>query len=281
MSEYALYEFEDDKYRLRIMVDEYPESPREWSNLATMVCGHKHYNLGDEQAERVGEYLSWEDWLEHEVLDFYTTFYNDEDAVIYLPLYVYAHGGLTMNTVGFDCRWDSGQVGWIYVTKEKLRNETGYSEKELFSTDKHRVPDVGEHVRIAKFGDEWGKVVSIEESLGKKVFTVDFDSNKALNYRNDERKVIVELDDITEVKADVAYEILVEEVAMYDLYLTGQVYGFVLEKKEFCSHCKHAEFVSEEPCWGFYGNDFESLIEDMKYNVPEDVRYLFDKLEEC
>lgn len=33
--------------RLKIVHDEHPESPREWSNLGTMICFHPHGNLGD------------------------------------------------------------------------------------------------------------------------------------------------------------------------------------------------------------------------------------------
>lgn len=40
-----------------------------------------------------------------------------------LPLYLYDHGGITIRTSSFSCSWDSGQVGWIYVTKTRLRKE--------------------------------------------------------------------------------------------------------------------------------------------------------------
>lgn len=46
------------------------------------------------------------------------------DMVI-LPLYLYDHSGITMNTAGFSCPWDSGQVGWIYADKEAIRKEYG------------------------------------------------------------------------------------------------------------------------------------------------------------
>ncbi len=35
------------KYLIEILNDEDPENPREWDNLGTMVCFHRHYNLGD------------------------------------------------------------------------------------------------------------------------------------------------------------------------------------------------------------------------------------------
>lgn len=40
-----------------------------------------------------------------------------------LPLYLYDHSGITMNTSGFSCGWDSGTVGYIYLTKEKWDKE--------------------------------------------------------------------------------------------------------------------------------------------------------------
>ena len=30
-----------------------------------------------------------------------------------------------MNTTGFSCRWDSGQVGFIFISKEKMLKEYG------------------------------------------------------------------------------------------------------------------------------------------------------------
>lgn len=36
-------------FRYLIEYDDHAESPREWDNLGTMVCWHRHYTLGDEQ----------------------------------------------------------------------------------------------------------------------------------------------------------------------------------------------------------------------------------------
>ncbi len=48
-----------------------------------------------------------------------------EDVCVILPLYLYDHSGITMNTTGFSCPWDSGQVGWVFVSKKKVREEYG------------------------------------------------------------------------------------------------------------------------------------------------------------
>lgn len=93
------------------LVEVYPDydapDPREWDNLGTMVCWHKSYDLGDQQAPRnLGS--------EEAVLDFYGV----EERDLFLPIYIYDHSGITVSTSPFGSRWDSGQVGWIFVKWE-------------------------------------------------------------------------------------------------------------------------------------------------------------------
>ena len=50
------------------------------------------------------------------------------EKYLMLPLYLYDHSGLAMSTESFSGRaphaeWDSGQVGWIYVSKEDALKE--------------------------------------------------------------------------------------------------------------------------------------------------------------
>lgn len=126
------------KRRIRIVNDDTPENPREWDNVGTMICFHSRYSLGDGSTN-----LSPSDWLESLALGADSKLENrlerlseqeSVDAAIwvvlekhffFLPLYLYDHSGITMNTSGFSCGWDSGQVGWIYVPKEIAKNEYG------------------------------------------------------------------------------------------------------------------------------------------------------------
>lgn len=102
-------------YKIDIIQDDLAESPRDWDNLGTMVCWHNRYNLGDEQpSESPDDYYA--DVLKPII---------DKGGVV-LPLYLYDHSGLSMNTGGFSCPWDSGQVGYIYATAEKIREEYGF-----------------------------------------------------------------------------------------------------------------------------------------------------------
>lgn len=57
-----------------------------------------------------------------------------EPYAIWLPLWLYDHSGITMSCgvrrgQFADC-WDSGQVGWIYTTKDNVVKEIGYSEND-------------------------------------------------------------------------------------------------------------------------------------------------------
>jgi len=47
-----------------------------------------------------------------------------------LPLYLYDHSGITMNTTGFSCPWDSGQVGWVYASHKDIKKEYGSFSEE-------------------------------------------------------------------------------------------------------------------------------------------------------
>lgn len=40
------------------------------------------------------------------------------DDYYFLPVYKFEHSGIAYNTGGFSCPWDSGQFGYIYISKE-------------------------------------------------------------------------------------------------------------------------------------------------------------------
>jgi len=161
--------------RLRIERDIIVKSPREeWDNLGTMLCWHRRYYLGDKSHplhHLDTEYSNWDD-LENAIA-------KHEDVAVILPLYLYDHSGITISTTPFSCPWDSGRVGFIYVTKDKVR--------EAFDVK-----------RISK------------KTLAK------------------------------------VTEILKGEVETYDMYLRGDVWGYVIEEDD-------GDTI--DSCWGFYGED--------------------------
>jgi hypothetical protein len=91
------------------------DNPRSWDNLGKMVCFHNRYDLGDEHTYDHRDYNGWEE-MKNAII-------KEEDVAVILPLYLYDHSGITMSTSPFSCRWDSGQVGWYFVSKKKVREE--------------------------------------------------------------------------------------------------------------------------------------------------------------
>ena len=135
---------EKGKYTVKIVRDEDSSSPREWDNLGTFVNFHSKYNIGDENEKT--------DFIEYMEQKFnFNEDYDDQQTYIdrmmekfsekhiVLPVYMYDHSGITINTTGFHCPWDSGQVGFIYVSKEKVRKEYGWKliTKKRIETIEH------------------------------------------------------------------------------------------------------------------------------------------------
>jgi hypothetical protein len=179
--EYVYEEKKVGKYTVKVVQDIDPIDPRkDWEPLGTMVCIHRRYNLGDVKnagMEDIREITKRKD-------------------IFWLPLYLYDHSGITMSTGPFACPWDSGQVGIIYIEKEKFRKEWNCK-------------------RVNK----------------KKV-----------------------------------YDLLRAEVEIYDNYLTGAVYGFIVEDETG---------DSVDSCWGFFGDTKECLeegIHSAQYCIRNDIK---------
>ena len=260
-------------YTLKVVYDEDPENPRkDVENFGTMMCWHSRYSLGDEHSytapddflraqlfsslcatpnvvydfikagkaknacikhnkrtqetelyERSNRPMSDDkdapraliepavvtyptklekdgsvpDWFLDNCLDLLSvgemmaiTELTDEFFI--LPLYLYDHSGITMNTTGFACQWDSGQVGWIYVEKDAILKN--WVAEEL-------TPEL---IQQAK-------------------------------------------------------DLMVAEVAHYDLYLRNDCYGYILEKD--------GEHV--DSCYGFMCG-YDALRSEIEEYMPEE-----------
>lgn len=103
-------------YTICIISDDDPMNPRtEFDNLGTIVTWHRRYNLGDNQPD-----IEPKEWLTENV--------NEIKCI--LPVYMYEHSGITISVSSFNDSWDSGQLGFIYVTKEKLKQQ-GLQDKTI------------------------------------------------------------------------------------------------------------------------------------------------------
>lgn len=127
-------------YLIEIYPDMCPDSPREWDNLGTMAYKHRNYTLGEEEIsdpiDWLTEKLNLSKETVHRIAESLGVFYYSDEVkeeleerfmekYVALPTYLYDHSGITMKTAPFGCRWDSGQCGYIYVSKAKVREEFG------------------------------------------------------------------------------------------------------------------------------------------------------------
>jgi hypothetical protein len=104
----------DNGYKIEIHMDSDPVNPRkDWEPLGKMICFHRRYTLGDNHDLRSDMFAGWDE------MESYIR--KELDAAVILPLYLYDHSGITMSICPFGDRWDSGQVGFIYMTKEDAK----------------------------------------------------------------------------------------------------------------------------------------------------------------
>jgi hypothetical protein len=141
----------------------------------------------------------------------------ENGSLVGLPVYVYSHSGATMRTTPFSCPRDSGQSGFVYMTKQTARG--------------------------------WGKSKT-------------------------------RLTKATKAKALEACRSLVKS---YDQYLTGDVWGYVIDKAVedplrpgeqmldenddpvYDENDDPVYDEGEDSCWGFLGHDWKTNGMDLEY----------------
>ena len=97
--------------RIEIGYDCDPINPREdFDNLSTFAFFHRDFKNESDILSSC-----------HNSLEDIRKYLEKEYDAICVPVYAYIHSGVALNTTGFSCPWDSGQLGFAYVTKEKAR----------------------------------------------------------------------------------------------------------------------------------------------------------------
>ena len=137
-SPFKMKDQEGVEYTLEVINDDCPESPRAWDNVCTMICWHRHYDLGDKHNyDDVDDFLDglcfrilYKDCDELDGLHWQDKFkmLDESNLILIKPINMYDHGGITMSTSSvypFNDPWDAGYVGFIYVTKKTIFEECG------------------------------------------------------------------------------------------------------------------------------------------------------------
>lgn len=138
-------------FKIEIWEDENCPNPRENDNLATIACFHRRYNIGDKHPYSIEEIGEAE-----------RTGFLDGKKIIHLPVYGYDHGGMVLDTKAFSCPWDSGKLGIVFVTEERVREELGWDRLNAARRERIAIT-LGMEVReLSRWmqGDTWGYTVT-------------------------------------------------------------------------------------------------------------------------
>ena len=179
---YVIKEAKLGNETVKIVQDGDVETPRNWSNLSKMIFTGSYKHLGDKhEVDFDEEFDSRQDFIgrgEEIVRKHF------KDVAVCYAVYMYKHSGESISIYysgQYTCRWDSGTIGFVIVTKEDIRKE--YNIKR-----------------------------------------------------------------VTQKYVDKCENIVRGEIKTLDQYISGEVYGYVVEDKD--------ENVIDS-CYGFFGDDIE------------------------
>jgi hypothetical protein len=119
---YTVKEAKVGNETVRIVQDSFVESPRSWDNLAKMIFTGGHTHLGDKHEVDFNLFFeSRQDFIDRgeEVVR-----KHFKDVVVCYPVHLYEHSGTSISisdSYPYNCRWDSGTIGFAIVTKEDIR----------------------------------------------------------------------------------------------------------------------------------------------------------------
>ena len=112
----------------------------------------------------------------------FETLKESGEILYYKPLYKYEHSGVAFSTEPFSCRWDSGQIGWIAITKESQKL-TGILEKCFDDVIKSELKTYEEWVN----GECYGYVIpELDDSCWGYIGDYDFcieDAKDIIDYK--------------------------------------------------------------------------------------------------
>lgn len=145
-------------HQIEIRYDPFAQSPRENDNLGTIWLHERiNYKADDNSFSDIDNFLTQNLEVEDrdrfervmdQVWSKYPDYYNSredqkaaddleqkirerymailERSYIILPVYIYEHSGVMFKTSPFSCPWDSGQAGFIMVSRAQVRKEYGW-----------------------------------------------------------------------------------------------------------------------------------------------------------
>lgn len=256
---------EKEEYRgctINVYYDDTPEDPRAWDNVATFVCEHRRYNLGDEQD------------IEGRI----DGLFND-----YVPTKAIIDHFVKTRDAHLVPGEENDYCDQYYEYKETICGEeyTRHIDADTSDSDDSIASDMADQLDMCEkisLLEDTGEVVTLPISmyehsgislwLGSKWGHPDDQWDcSSIGLAFVEKKTAKEegmLDPGDEYEHDWkkwAYAMMEGEMETYNKYVSGEVYGYMIEDEEG-EECSDVHLCG---CWGYY--DKGHLLEDAKDNI--------------
>ena len=241
--------------RVRIVHDPDPINPRkDYDNLGTMLCWHRRYTLGDEQPKE-----------------------NPTHAINRLAEEACPRlAQIVENWEGVSWEWLRDNTP--NMTFEQRQQAIGAHLRELTNAvlDKYFVilplylfDHSGITMRCRPFSCPWDSgqvgylVCSLEDARKNFMLDQGADWNTCVPWDSTGGEVKT-----TKSLREATVAVLEAEVELYDQYLRGDVFGFVVEECETCECCGHTKWKELDSCFGFLGNDMTTngILDQLAYD---------------
>lgn len=252
------FTYEGERYCVHVHYDECSDDPRSWDTpFSTMACFHPRYRLGDDVGTSDPEEF-WRGLVRKLVPESEAFAAVESGAVTGIRITENAENSELIDVYETSCFGDPKEcLEYEGINRNALYE---YIEDDLTIRNcqellqpylewlplwlyDHSEITMSCGARSYPYNDEWDSgcvgwiIITKETALKERIGCCD-----ESNWRE---KAIADME---------------AEVAIYDQYLTGEVYGFTLYREE------DGEWIEQDSCWGFYGDDV--MANGISDNVP-------------
>lgn len=255
-------------YHLEIEYEHEPINPRaDYDNFGHMMCWHSRYNLGDtHEYSEPGEFLK--DIIRNSA---------DTDEVIQ-----YVKSGQCSDVL---FEYDRSNREWALKSRnnafEKWLTEYTFSPKTINGSDMVKecileclpmkdlknIADKNNVILPLYLYDHSGITISCSNAYP---YNDRWDAGQVGWIYASHKEIEEEYGKVNEETLKKAEDVLVSETNIYDCYLRGECYGYIIEK----------DGEEADSCWGYLG-DLREVIKSMQAGVDEEFRHLFEHVDYC
>jgi hypothetical protein len=168
---------------VEIFYDQFADNPREWDNETKFIMFHRRYNLPNEAGIDHNDYASWAEMEEALQLQYKWVY----------PVFMYDHGGVAFSINSFECKWDSGQVGFIVLDSGNPEEAYKWATSEL-KTFSHYMN--GETFGVSVFEDTRTQSELVTELLDTNIGYYGFD-HQASGLVDDLKSYLLRVSDLS------------------------------------------------------------------------------------